>query len=315
MRPSDPRAAPPRRGKLLRAFAVTAALLMMPWAAPEAAARAAKPRADQAQPQRRAQAAPARRVATAARPARPAPRRVAAKPAIAGPAAAEVPGIRRVVVSALDGAIRSTGIDPTLLAALAWQESRFDPRARNRRSTARGLMQFTEATWLEAVRDHGPQHGLRYEAAVLTTDPASGTISTRQPRTRSRILELRDNPRYAAALAAERISRARQTLTRTLGRPVEPADLYMVHLLGPAGAQRFLSAMDRTPGRPAAEFVGADSLMLNREVFVARGNARPLSLAEVHAWVARSIAGQREMHAPLFAVLDAPEMIEVADAR
>ena len=146
-------------------------------------------------------------------------------------------------VSALDGAIRSTGIDATLLTALAWQESRFDPRARNRRSTARGLMQFTEATWLEAVRDHGPQHGLQYEAAVLSTDPASGSITTRQPRTRSRILELRDNPRYAAALAAARINRARIALAQSLGRPVGPADLYLVHLLGPSGAQRLAGAL------------------------------------------------------------------------
>ena len=163
---------------------------------------------------------------------------------------------------------------PTLLTALAWQESRFDPRARNRRSTARGLMQFTEATWLEAVRDHGPQHGLQYEAAVLSTDPASGSITTRQPRTRSRILELRDNPRYAAALAAARINRARIALAQSLGRPVGPADLYLVHLLGPAGAQRFLAALDRTPGKPAADFVAADSMALNREVFVERGSGR-----------------------------------------
>jgi hypothetical protein len=197
-------------------------------------------------------------------------------------------------------------------------------------------MQFTEATWLEAVRDHGPQHGLSYEAAVLTTNPASGSISTRQPRVRSRILELRDNPRYAAALAAERINRSRVVLVRALGRPVGPADLYLVHLLGPAGAQRFLTALDRTPTKPAAEFVAADSMALNREVFVERGGGRPLSLAEVHAWVARSIAGQREMHAPLFVALGAqssaalgaqssvtpsapagvaPELVEVADAR
>ena len=176
-------------------------------------------------------------------------------------------------------------------------------------------MQFTEATWLEAVRDHGPQHGLRYEAAVLSTNPASGSITTRQPRARSRILELRDNPRYAAVLAAERINRARLALQQSLGRPVGPADLYLVHLLGPAGAQRFLTALDRTPGRPAAEFVAADSMALNREVFVERGSSRQLSLAEVHAWVAQAIAAQRALHAPLFIALSTPLIVEVADAR
>ncbi|WP_431271578.1 transglycosylase SLT domain-containing protein [Dankookia sp. P2] len=213
-----------------------------PCMAPEAAAA----RAGKVQPGQHAQAgkpqatrsASPRRAQVAARPARQASRQGPAK-APRQALAEDIPGVRRVVVNALDGAIRSTGIEPTLLAALAWQESRFDPRARNGRSTARGLMQFTEATWLEAVRDHGPQHGLQYEAAVLSTNPASGSITTRHPRTRSRILELRDNPRYAAALAAARINRARIALQQSLGRTVGPADLYFVHLLGPAGRNGF----------------------------------------------------------------------------
>jgi Transglycosylase SLT domain len=334
MRLSDSRAAPPRRGKLARALVMAAALLTSPWTAPEAAAaRAGKaqashaPKAGHAQGSKTQGGKPqaarghaSRHAPAVARPARQTARRGQAKPprqavAVAPMPAEDIPGVRRVVVSALDGAIRSTGIDATLLTALAWQESRFDPRARNRRFTARGLMQFTEATWLEAVRDHGPQHGLRYEAAVLSTDPASGSITTRQPRTRSRILELRDNPRYAAALAAARINRARIALAQSLGRPVGPADLYLVHLLGPAGAQRFLAALDRTPGKPAADYVAAESMALNREVFVERGTDRKLSLAEVHAWVDRSIAGQRSMHAPLFTALGTPAVVEVADAR
>ncbi|WP_431271577.1 hypothetical protein [Dankookia sp. P2] len=56
-------------------------------------------------------------------------------------------------------------------------------------------------------------------------------------------------------------------------------------------------------------------MALNREVFVERGSGRMLSLAEVHAWVDRSIAGQRTLHAPLFAALGTPPVVEVADAR
>ncbi|MFZ4406193.1 MAG: transglycosylase SLT domain-containing protein [Paracraurococcus sp.] len=303
MRPPAPRAAAPRHGLLLRALTLATILLPSPWLAPEAAAaRAGKPPAAKLHAPRHPQLAPTRtrHHAMPHRQAAPAP---------------EVPGIRRIVVSALDGAIRATGIDPALLAALAWQESRFDPLARNGRSSARGLMQFTEATWLESVRDHGPRHGLRYEAAVLSTDPASGRITTRQPRTRARILDLRDNPRYAAALAAERIGRARPGLEAALGRPAGPADLYLVHLLGPAGAQRFLAALATGPAGPAADFVAADSLALNREVFVARDGRRPLSLREVHGRVTRSIAGQREMHPPLFAALGTAPLVELAEAR
>jgi hypothetical protein len=68
------------------------------------------------------------------------------------------------------------------------------------------------------------------------------------------------------------------------------------------------------PARPAAEFVAPDSLALNREVFVARDGQQGLSLAEVHGWVTRSIAGQRERHAPLLTALDAAPVLEVAEA-
>ncbi|TCZ66190.1 transglycosylase SLT domain-containing protein [Roseicella aquatilis] len=345
------RTAPPRRASLAHALVMAAALLTLPpLAADSEAARAVKPTAarQQAEPSRAKAGTPAR--PKAARPgreaargkvalrskvevargkaAKPAPPQVSARlarqaarrppsrpvPVAASPAEPEVPGLRRVVVSALGGAVRSTGIDPALLTALAWQESRFDPRAKNRRSTARGLMQFTEASWLEAVRDHGPRHGLVYESAVLSTNPASGTISTRHPRTRLRILDLRDNPRHAAVLAAARINRARASLELALLRPVGPADLYMVHLLGPAGAQRFLAALDRTPNRPAAEVVAGDSVAMNRELFFERGTGRKVSLAELHAWVARAIAGQREQHADLMARLGGNGVMEMASA-
>ncbi|TDG16598.1 hypothetical protein E2C05_29075, partial [Paracraurococcus ruber] len=232
--------------------------------------------------------------------------------------AAPAPDRGQVVAAALGQASRATGIDPLLLVALAWQESRFDPRARNGRSTARGLMQFTQATWLEVVRDFGPRHGLAPTAAQLRTDWQTGTIGTRNGRQMRQVLALRDNPRYAAVLAAERINRARASLQDTLGRAPRPEDLYLVHLLGPGGAQRFLAGLAKTPGRPAAEFVASDSLALNREVFTDRGTGRPLTLAEVHGWIGRSIAGQRDAHGPVLAAMGAGpavEVVEVADAR
>lgn len=39
------------------------------------------------------------------------------------------------------------GIDRATLADLVWCESRFDPEARNPRSTATGLAQFLDGTW------------------------------------------------------------------------------------------------------------------------------------------------------------------------
>ncbi|MDO9710281.1 transglycosylase SLT domain-containing protein [Paracraurococcus lichenis] len=326
-----------RRAPLRLGIALATALFAAPLLAPGAeAARHARPRAEASQPRKPAAHAPAaqakaaREARPAARPARQAaraaPARVvpAASPARAAPTRG-TPAARPVraapvdtgqrVTAALGQASRATGLDPVLLVALAWQESRFDPRARNRRSSARGLMQFTDATWLEVVRDFGPRHGLAPTAAQLQTNWQTGTIGTRNWRQMQQVLALRDNPRYAAVLAAERINRAREALQASLGRRPTAEDLYLVHLLGTAGAQRFLAGLARTPDAPAKDFVSNEALTLNREVFAAREDGRPLSLAEVHRWIGRSIAGQREMHGAMLTVLGAPAVVEVADAR
>jgi hypothetical protein len=230
-------------------------------------------------------AAPARR--PAARSARSAARQTPRS--TGGPARRSGTTVDQTVLAALTTAAARTRIEPALLAAMAARESRFDPRARNSQSSARGLMQFTEATWLEAVRDHGASHGLAREAALLKTDARTGEISAPNPRVRKRILDLRDNARLSAALAGERAAAARRMLQRELGRSPTPADLYAVHLFGPTGARRFLRALAETPERPAQEAVGADALARNRSVFVARDGG-PLSLREVHAAFARDAA-------------------------
>ena len=57
------------------------------------------------------------------------------------------------------GAERSgTGFD--YLLATAQRESALDPKARARTSSATGLFQFVEQTWLGLVKADGPKHGL-----------------------------------------------------------------------------------------------------------------------------------------------------------
>ena len=56
------------------------------------------------------------------------------------------------VASAIRAAAAQSGVDPHLLTALAWRESRFDPKARNRWSSATGLLQFTS----ENLAPRGP---------------------------------------------------------------------------------------------------------------------------------------------------------------
>jgi hypothetical protein len=210
------------------------------------------------------------------------------------------------MLALLQDTARRTGSSAEVLTALATRESRLDPRARNSQSSARGLMQFTESTWLEAVRDHGAEHGLPREARAIATDPQTGELSVRDPRQRKRILDLRFNPRLAAAMAGERTALAQAALAEALGRAPSAADLYAVHMLGPAGARRFLAALAERPASRAADAASTDAVARNRNVFFAR-DGRARTVAEVHAAMARDAAEAA-------ARLPRPARTEVAEA-
>ena len=56
-------------------------------------------------------------------------------------------------------AAQVTGVDPAYLMALADKESSLLPDNKARASSAEGLFQFVEGTWLEVLRRYGPKHG------------------------------------------------------------------------------------------------------------------------------------------------------------
>ena len=244
---------------------------------------------------RHAEARPPQRRASKAR--HEVPQRVVSSSVAATPPAA--------VLSALQRAEVATGADPALLLAIARRESGFDPAVSNHRSSARGLMQFTRATWLEVVRDFGHRHGLGQEAVALSTAPR-GRVPP-NARLVAAVLRLRDDPQLAAVMTAERLETWRRPLEQALGRQVTPTDLYFVHLLGPAGARRFLLELARAPGQAAASVVGG-AAGANRSLFVRDGRA--LNLAEVHRDVARSLVlGPRDT-----AAADLRSVVQVAEA-
>jgi hypothetical protein len=219
------------------------------------------------------------------------------------------------VLLALRSAAGTRQDDRVLLFALAWRESRCDPDAWNPASTARGLMQFTRATWLEAVRDHGAAHGLASQAAALVTDRETGDITARDRRLLAELLVLRDDPRLSATLAMARLERERASLARDLRRLVTHADLYMVHFLGPEGARRFLRDLARVPSGRASDAVGPEAVAANRNVFVA-SDGRHLSLREVYGTVRSTLRSQHAVYARLLKQSeDTAERFELASAR
>src|SRR4051794_30914784 len=64
-------------------------------------------------------------------------------------------------------AAQATEVDPAYLMALADVEASMVPDREARTSSAEGLFQFVDGTWLEVVRRYGARHGLGEEAEAI----------------------------------------------------------------------------------------------------------------------------------------------------
>lgn len=180
------------------------------------------------------------------------------------------------VQSAIQRAAARTGIDFDYLMGQAKVESGFNASARARTSSASGLYQFIEQSWLAVMKDHGAEHGMGWAANSIQRN-SSGRLSVSDPAMRQAILDLRNNPEAASLMAAEHASDNKDALESSLGRTATGTDLYMAHFLGLGGAKQFLKAMQAAPDRSAASMFPA-AASANRNVFFERdGSARSLS--------------------------------------
>ena len=200
------------------------------------------------------------------------------------------------VQAAIANAAAATGVDFSYLMHQARVESGFDPDARARTSSATGLYQFIEQSWLGVVDKHGDAHGLGWAADAITRG-SDGRYRVNDPATRAAILDLRRDPVAASAMAAEHASDNRDLLETRLGRSVESVDLYLAHFLGAGGATKFLRGHDAAPDQNAAALFPA-AARANRGVFFARdGSAR--SLAQVRERFAEKFEGDAASPAPV----------------
>jgi hypothetical protein len=181
------------------------------------------------------------------------------------------------VTRALRSAAESTGVGFGVLAAKAAIESGFQTNAQAPTSSARGLFQFIDQTWLDTVRRHGADHGLANEASLITRSP-SGRLTVADSAERSRILALRDNPEISARLGAEHLKDVSDALAPGLGRRPDVGELYLGHFLGTNGAGKLLRAVADTPNRAASDLL-PEAARANATLFRGSDGA-PLSASQ-----------------------------------
>lgn len=198
------------------------------------------------------------------------------------------PAMQQRVAAAIADASARTGVAFDYLMDQAQLESGMRPDARARTSSAAGLYQFTNQTWLATVKRHGPAHGLDWAAGAIAQN-RDGGFSVADPAMRSRILDLRTHPETAAVMAAEFASDNGEYLeARNNGSP-EAVDLYLAHFLGAQGAGKFLDAMQADPNQAAAPIFPA-AAAANRAIFY-RPDGGARSLSEIRDGFAAKLAG------------------------
>ncbi|MGI4731947.1 MAG: hypothetical protein ACRYFW_09390 [Janthinobacterium lividum] len=192
-------------------------------------------------------------------------------------------GVNSVLASASSGiqsaiatAARTTGVDFSYLLGQAKLESGLNATAHAGTSSASGLYQFIDQSWLSVVKKHGAEHGLGWAADAIGQS-GNGHLSVGDAGTKAAILALRNDPKTASLMAAASASDNKGALEARLGRAATGTDLYMAHFMGLAGARQFLSTMAANPQASGAALFPA-AAHANRNVFYAGdGSARSVS--------------------------------------
>jgi hypothetical protein len=201
-----------------------------------------------------------------------------------------IEGIRSVVEGAIQRAAKATGVDFGFLMKTAGRESGMNPHARASTSSAAGLFQFVEQTWLSTLKQHGAKYGYaRY--AELINKGGDGRYRVEGAEARRAVMDLRLDPHAASLMAGELTSYHAAYLKGRTGRQPTSGELYAAHFLGPQGSARLIEAVENNPGASAANLF-PEAARANKSIFYRDG--RPASVAQVYANLARA-AGPSEI--------------------
>lgn len=172
----------------------------------------------------------------------------------------------RHITHAIAKASEKTGVDFAYLMQQASVESSFRADVKAKTSSATGLYQFIESTWLDMVKKHGAKHGI--DAKTQSKD---------------HLLELRRDPKISAAMAGEYAGENKRFLEKhvTGNKDIGSTELYMAHFMGPSGAAGFLNALQRNPLQTAADLFPKEA-RANQSIFYDRQSGSPKTLQAIY---------------------------------
>ena len=193
---------------------------------------------------------------------------------------AAIPTTASAVTGAIRKAAQATGANFDHLLATAKIESDLNPNLTMRNSSATGLFQFIEQTWLETLKQAGKQFGLgRYADAITQTK--SGRYVVPDPAVRNDIMKLRKDPAANSVMGAAYTQRNAAFVAKRIGRQPTDGELYIAHFFGPYTASKFIGLAASNPQANAATLYPA-AARANRPIFYDK-QGNPRSIAGVYA--------------------------------
>jgi hypothetical protein len=199
-----------------------------------------------------------------------------------------VESIKGVVEAALRRASTATGVDFGFLMKTANRESGSNPNARAGTSSAAGLFQFVDQTWMSALKQHGAKHGYGNYAALIEKG-SDGRYHIPNNASRQAVMGLKLDPHAASLMAGELTSDHASYLRGRVGRDPTAGELYAAHFLGPQGSAKLIEAVASKPSASAASLF-PDAAAANRSIFYRSG--RPATVEEVYANLTKVGPGQ-----------------------
>jgi hypothetical protein len=180
------------------------------------------------------------------------------------------------VTGAIRRAAQSTGANFDYLLTTAKVESNLDPNSTISTSTATGLFQFLDQTWLGVMKTAGRAFGFgQYADAISQT--SSGRYVVEDAALRDEMMKLRKDPAANAVMGGVITQQNAAVLATRIGRKPTEGELYVAHFFGPHAAARVIQLAASEPNSDAVALF-PEAARANRSVFYDRqGNARTIA--------------------------------------
>ena len=172
-------------------------------------------------------------------------------------------------ISIISKVAQITGVDENLMMAIAGKESGFKADAGAKGSSAKGLFQFTSATWKEVTKKYASKIGLTPE------DMQRGMGTENDPRF---------NPYMNTFMAAFHLVDEYNIAKKYAGRDPLPEEVYMVHAFGIGGAKKYIQASKDAIG---VQLETSQNVINSNPYFFYEGGKkriRPFTVGEMYSW-------------------------------